>query len=147
MIRCATHADVPAIRDCAQDAYEHYVEAIGKKPAPMIADFELQVARGWVHVVCPSKRVEGFIVFYRRGERMFLENVAVSRSAQGKGLGKRLIGFCETEARKDGLASIELYTNEKMTSNLSLYPHLGYREFDRRQEDGFNRIYFRKTLS
>jgi len=33
-----------------------------------------------------------------------------------------------------------------MTENLSLYPALGYHQFDRRVEDGFERIYFRKTL-
>jgi hypothetical protein len=33
-----------------------------------------------------------------------------------------------------------------MTDNLSLYPHLGYAEVDRRTEDGFNRVYFEKDL-
>ena len=37
-------------------------------------------------------------------------------------------------------------TNEKMTENLTLYPRLGYCEVARRTEDGFNRVYFQKTL-
>jgi hypothetical protein len=33
-----------------------------------------------------------------------------------------------------------------MTENLGLYPRLGYQQFDRRVEDGFDRVYFEKTL-
>jgi len=33
-----------------------------------------------------------------------------------------------------------------MTENLSIYPHLGYIEVDRREEDGFSRVYFEKRL-
>lgn len=38
-IRPATVADLPTVRQCAVDAYGLYVERIGRKPAPMIADF------------------------------------------------------------------------------------------------------------
>ncbi|MEQ9160672.1 MAG: hypothetical protein RLO10_10775 [Roseovarius indicus] len=41
---------------------------------------------------------------------------------------------------------MQLYTNEKMVANLSIYPHLGYAETDRRTEDGFNRVYFEKRV-
>ncbi|HMB47246.1 MAG TPA: GNAT family N-acetyltransferase [Afifellaceae bacterium] len=78
---------------------------------------------------------------------MFLENVAVRDASSGRGLGSKLIHFCEAEARRLGLSAVELYTNVKMTGNLSLYPHLGYAEFDRREEDGFERVYFRKILN
>jgi hypothetical protein len=33
-----------------------------------------------------------------------------------------------------------------MTANLSIYPRLGYTETGRRTEDGFNRVYFEKTI-
>lgn len=77
---------------------------------------------------------------------MHLENVAVAPECQGHGLGKRLIGHCEQTARALGCAAVELYTNEKMTENLSLYPAMGYVETGRRREDGFNRVYFRKIV-
>jgi hypothetical protein len=38
-----------------------------------------------------------------------------------------------------------LYTNEKMTDNLSIYRKLGYVEVARRTENGFNRVYFEKN--
>jgi hypothetical protein len=34
-----------------------------------------------------------------------------------------------------------------MTENLLLYPSLGYHLIDRRREDGFDRVFFRKSLT
>ena len=148
MIRKAIEYDESGVRSCAEDAYNRYVATIGKKPAPMVADFGAQIAEGWVHVATNNVGdIEGFIVFFQRDDYMFLENVAVLSSVAGRGIGKKLIQFCESESIRLGLRSIQLYTNEKMTENLSVYPHLGYLEAGRRTEDGFNRVYFEKQLS
>jgi ribosomal protein S18 acetylase RimI-like enzyme len=147
MIRRAVAGDEAAIRDCADRAYDRYVAAIGRKPAPMVADYASQIASGQVHVaVDESGSLEGFIVFFPMNGHMFLENVAVQPAASGRGIGKSLIRFCEAEAFRLGLPAVRLYTNEKMTDNLSLYPRLGYVEVGRRTEDGFGRVYFEKSL-
>ena len=75
-----------------------------------------------------------------------LKNIAVFAQYQGMGKGKKRIAFCENSARQSGYSAVELYTNEKMSENLDVYPHLGYREFDRRSEDGFNRVFFKKEI-
>lgn len=148
MIRPATLNDLPEIRQCAREAYSHYIDRIGKEPAPMIADFENQIRGEIVYVaVSDTDEVQGFIVYYVRNDHMHLENVAVACEHQGKGIGKTLVSHCESVARQKGLSAVELYTNEMMTENLRLYPRLGYQEIDRRSEDGFNRVYFRKQLS
>lgn len=147
IVRQAKLADEDGVRACAEDAYEQYVAAIGGKPAPMAADFRHQISEGLVHVaVNEHEEVDGFIVFFPRDDHMFLENVAVKGSAVGKGIGRRLMMLCEGEASRLGLGSIQLYTNEKMTENLSIYLHLGYRETGRRKEGGFSRVYFEKKL-
>jgi GNAT superfamily N-acetyltransferase len=147
MIRKAVPEDEAAIRDCADRAYGRYVAAIGRKPAPMEADYASQIASGQVHVVVDGTgALEGFIVFFPAADHMLLENVAVQPAASGHGVGKSLIRFCEAEALRLGLAAVRLYTNEKMTDNLSLYPRLGYVEVERRMEDGFDRVYFEKPL-
>ncbi len=146
-IRKANETDEDGVRTCAEDAYEQYTALIGKKPAPMAADFKRQISDGLVHVVINLQgEIEGFIIFFPRDGYMFLENVAVKVSVAGQGLGKLLIMLCENEARRLGLRAVQLYTNEKMTQNLTIYPHLGYREIGRREEDGFNRVYFEKRL-
>ena len=147
MIRQAEANDEPVIRDCAEQAYARYVPLIGRKPAPMVADFAAQIAAGEVWVATDDQDAfQGFIVFYAEEGHILLENVAVLPRAAGRGVGKALIGFCESAARQGGM-NVHLYTNEKMTDNLSIYPKLGYVEVARRSEDGFNRVYFEKSLT
>jgi ribosomal protein S18 acetylase RimI-like enzyme len=147
MIRKAVEADEARVRACAEAAYTRYIAAIGRKPAPMLADYAAQIAAGEIHIaVDEADTLQGFIVFFPKDGHMFLENIAVQPAAAGRGVGKSLIRFCEAEARRLGLGEVHLYTNEKMTENLSIYPRLGYREVDRRSEDGFNRVFFEKRL-
>lgn len=147
MIRRANAGDEENIRHCAEQAYARYVAVIGRKPAPMVADFKAQIEAGDVHVAVDGDAFQGFIVFFVKENHILLENVAVLPSAAGRGLGKSLIGFCEDAARRGGFEAVRLYTNEKMTENLSLYPRLGYTEVARGTENGFNRVFFEKKLS
>jgi ribosomal protein S18 acetylase RimI-like enzyme len=148
MIRKAVGSDLASIRDCARAAYAKYVDRIGRKPAPMVADFAILIDKGVVDVdVGDSGVVRGFIVHYPCTDHVHLENVAIHPAYQGRGLGRRLLERAESEAIAGGFRRIELYTNAKMTENLALYRHLGYREFDRRIENGFDRVYFDKPLT
>jgi len=145
-IRNAVSDDLEIIQAIARDAYAIYRPRIGREPAPMVADFAAQIADGIVDVCDIDGTVTGFVVFYPRDDHMHLENVAVCGHAQGTGTGSRLISHVEDTARAHGLRSVELYTNEKMTENVPYYLKRGYEEIDRREEDGFKRIFFRKTL-
>ena len=148
MIRLAEIGDLDAVRTCARLSYEKYVARIGREPAPMIADFAALIGRQAVHVdVHGDGALQGFIVFYPRGRHMHLENVAVMPEYQGAGIGRRLITFCEAQARTAGLDAIELYTNAKMTENLDYYPRIGFEEIGRGQQDGFDRVFYRKALN
>ncbi len=145
-IRLATIDDLPDIQSCARAAYAKYVERIGQEPAPMIADFANQIELGHVWTAFCGSSFSGYVVFYPEADHMHLENVAVVPAHLGKGIGKRLIKYVEHTAHKQGLNAVELYTNEAMTENLSMYPKLGYFETDRKQQDGFHRVFFRKLV-
>ncbi len=145
-IRQAISADLDAVKSCAKEAYAKYVQRIGKKPAPMIADFAAQIAAEIVHVMVDDGSVLGFIVLYPRNDHVHVANVAVFPEQNGRGVGGELLAFAEHEARRLELPAVELYTNEKMTENLSIYPHLGFQEIGRRKQAGFSRVYFRKNL-
>ena len=148
MIRLAQACDEPVIKDCAEQAYARYVPMIGRKPAPMVADFATQIVAGVVYVAQDDQAIfQGFIVFYAEEGHILLENVAVLPSTAGRGVGKALIGFCENAALQRGLNAVHLYTNEMMTDNLSTYSKLGYRKVARREEEGFKRVYFEKNLT
>ena len=147
-IRPARPADEPAIRTCAGQAYGQYVALIGREPAPMSADFAQLIADGVVHVATDRRdALLGYVVIIPQADHMALDSVAVMPSANGTGLGRALVSFCEDMARQQGLPAVELYTNARMTANLSLYPHLGYVETGRHRQDGFDRVFFRKTLT
>lgn len=139
-IRPAVPEDAPAVLSCARAAYARYVDAIGREPAPMQADFERLIPERCVWVAEVDGRLAGFIVFFEKDSAMFLESVAVHPDHAGQGIGGALIRFCERAAVEAGFSAVVLYTNKKMTDNLSLYPRLGYRETTRRFEDGFNRV-------
>ncbi len=146
IIQLAKPTDLSAVEECAHQAYEMYVPRISKKPAPMIADFGSQISRHVLHILKNGTQVIGFIVFYPHEDHLHIENVAVLPEFQGNGYGTKLIEFAEHEAKNLGFGKVELYTNEKMTENIVYYPTIGYEEIGRWQEDGFNRIYFRKNL-
>lgn len=143
----AQSVNEPEIRLCARQAYAHYIPRIGKEPAPINADYSSMIADGSVYIgIDDTKRMIGFIVFYKDAGSMFIENVAILPSFQGHGFGKRLIAFCEQEARQQNIFKVSLYTNEKMTENVAMYQKMGYLEVGRRHEDGFNRVFFEKLL-
>ncbi len=147
-LRRATLKDLGAIEHCARQAYQPYVARIGQPPAPMVADFRSDIESGHVFVLDDAGGgIGGYVVFFERDDHMFLENVAVSPSHQGKGYGRQLIAHVEQQAGIAGLATVRLYTNIHMRENLGLYTALGYVEYDRRSEDGFDRVYFEKRLT
>ena len=69
-------------------------------------------------------------------EGFLLDNIAVAPDHQGVGLGRWLLEYAESEARRQGFDSIYLYTQEIMTENLALYLRVGYVEYARRVELG-----------
>lgn len=146
-IRKGENGDLHGVRACAAASYAMYIPRIGRKPAPMLADFETHLARGELFIALCGGDVAGYIVLYRRGDHLHIENVAVHPVHQGSGIGRTLLDFAEKTALDKDLFAIELYTNAKMTENLALYPHLGYEETARRTEDGFDRVFFRKALT
>jgi hypothetical protein len=50
-IRLATADEHPVVAECVNAAYATYVPRIGKKPAPMLADYPDLIASGSVYVV------------------------------------------------------------------------------------------------
>lgn len=113
----------------------------------MVADFGAAQVAGDLYVAQVNQEVVGFVVFFQRDDHVHVENVAVSPAHQGMGIGGKLIDFVESQTLNRGLKNVELYTNVKMTGNLTLYPALGYQEIGRWSEDGFDRVFYRKTLT
>jgi ribosomal protein S18 acetylase RimI-like enzyme len=146
ILRPAEAGDREAIQRLVEGAYGAYVERIGRRPAPMDADYAGLIAAGHVTVAERGGAIVGILVLVPMEGHLLVENVAVSPEAQGTGLGRRLMAHAEGEARALGLAELRLYTNEKMVENVAWYPRLGYVETGRRAESGFARVFFAKRL-
>jgi N-acetylglutamate synthase-like GNAT family acetyltransferase len=145
-IRDAILSDVPAITACVCEAYVHYIERIGKRPGPMLEDFEDTVRDAQVHVAELDGRVVGVAVLKITDEGFYLDNVAVRPSAQGAGVGRKLLELVESEALRHGFRSVYLATHELMHENRALYTRVGYVEYDHRVVNGYPRVFFRKQL-
>ena len=146
MIRPARANDADWARALVRRAYQLYVPRMGKEPAPMLADYAALIAEGEVHVLEDAGKPAALIVIYPKHDALFIENIAVDPAAQRKGHGRVLLEFAEREARRLGLDFLRLYTNARMTENLAYYTALGFHETERREEDGYSRVFFEKRV-
>ena len=145
-IRAATAADVPAIVDTVDRAYRHYIVRIGKPPGPMLDDYLARVSEDAVWVLQDGPAIAGILVLLSAPEYLLLDNIAIAPERQGRGLGRRLLAFAESEALRRGYREIRLYTHQTMIENQRLYASIGYEERGRGSEDGYDRVFMRKPL-
>ncbi len=148
MLRTARPEDRTAVEAIVIAAYSIYVERIGKAPGPMLDDYAGLIAAGAVSVLeDPDGVITALIVLLPKPDHLLLDNIAVRPDRQGRGLGRRLIAFAESEARRLGYAELRLYTHETMIENIALYTRLGFRETGRGQEAGYNRVFMTKPIA
>jgi ribosomal protein S18 acetylase RimI-like enzyme len=143
--RRATAADLPRVREIVTAAYTKYLTRMDRPPAPMLRDYTGPAQAGLVWVI--GEPVVGLISLTPEPASLLIENIAVHPSAQGGGLGRRLLEFAEQEAARRRLARLSLYTNEVMTESQAVYARLGYREVRRATEHGYRRIFMIKELA
>jgi len=122
----ATDADVPLIRDIVRAAYTRWVPVIGREPMPMKADYEKAVAEHRVDLLMVAGLVAGVIETMMRQDHLWIENIAVDPSQQGRGYGKRLLAHADDLSRAAGKPETRLLTNAAFEMNVALYRNAGY---------------------
>jgi len=145
-LRPAALPDAPAVQACVIKAFGHYVERMGRKPAPMEMDYEHEIREHQVFVVEQAGELIGSLVLGITAEGFLLDVLAVDPACWKRGVGRLMLEFAEAEAKRQGFDSIYLFTHETMTENQLLYKKIGYVEYDRRLEMGRMRVYLRKPL-
>jgi ribosomal protein S18 acetylase RimI-like enzyme len=147
MIRPARPADRAAVEAIVAAAYAIYIARIGKEPGPMLDDYGRLIEAGAVSVLeQPAGTIAALIILVEKPDHLLLDNIAVDPQRQGQGLGRRLIAFAESEARRLGHRELRLYTHVTMTENIALYRHLGFVKTGRGREDGYDRVFMAKPL-
>ena len=145
-IRIAVADDRQAILECVDDAYGMYIDRIGKKPAPMLADYVDLISKSLVHVATDKGQIQGLIVLLLKEKYLLIENVAVHNLFQGQGIGRRVIEFAFVSDEVADLHEVRLYTNELMSENLLYYAKFGFIELNRSTENGYRRVHMSKSL-
>lgn len=112
----------------------------------MLQDYSAVIRTEHVVIAETNGEVAGVLVLCETPDGFLVDNVAVFPSRKGHGVGRALLLHAEQEARARGHASLYLYTNEKMYENIAMYIKVGYVEYERRQEEGFRRVFLRKAL-
>ena len=136
-------------RDCRQSRRRRRVLAIRpahrREPAPMTADYEKLVAAGDVWVGEKDGRVVGVLVIRPADDALELENVAVDPASRGSATAARSSRSPRARARARSRCGRAVHERGDGREP-ELYTRLGYVETGRRVEDGYRRVYFRKTL-
>lgn len=97
---------------------------------------------GNINLAVENKKIVGVIVFkqeqYWEGPAILIEDLAISKDFQKKGIGKSLMNNLEKYAKRKKINSIYFLTHKK-SSAIAFYKKLGYKQRK-------NTIFFRKKL-
>ncbi len=99
---------------------------IGRKPKPMIADYDEAVRDHLIELAYRDDKAVGLIELIPAADHLLLENIAIDPAAQGQGIGRRLMQRVEQHATRMNLPTVRLYTNGAFIANLDFYRRLGY---------------------
>jgi len=125
-LRLATIEDADAIRSLTRESYSKWVSVIGREPLPMTADYVEAVKQHRIDLLHLDGKLTALIEMIPKTDHLLIENVAVSPSFQGRGLGRKLLAHAEQVTVFLGLSEIKLYTNKLFTENVQLYTKFGY---------------------
>ena len=146
-LRPARPTDREAVETLVNAAYAPYVVRLGKPPGPMVDDYVTRIDSGEAQVLeTGGGAIAGLLVLLPQTDHLLIDNVAVDPGFQGRGFGNLLLEAAEAEARRLNFTELRLYTHVLMTENQSLYLSHGWEETGRREEKGYERVYFRKLL-
>jgi ribosomal protein S18 acetylase RimI-like enzyme len=144
--RRAGPADAATVAAITNAAYAKWVPVIGRKPKPMIADYDTAVRDHLVDLAYLDGKAVGLIELIPAADHLLLENIAVDPAAHGQGIGRRLMQRVEEHAVAMDLAVVRLYTNKAFATNLDFYRRLGYAiEREEPFKEGFT-VYFVKAV-
>jgi N-acetylglutamate synthase-like GNAT family acetyltransferase len=148
IIRRAGPSDAVAIRRLTREVYARWIPVIGREPMPMQADYDKAVLEHWIDLAEADGSLAGLIEMIPHDNHLFIENLAVAESMQGKGLATQLLQHAERLSHQIGLPEVQLATNQAFADNLNFYKKRGYEAYETKafHLGGFG-VRFRKSVS
>lgn len=146
MIRAAKYSDLHQIRYLAQTSFAPYAVRSTFRAEPFSADPRELVAQRKISVFLRENAVRGFICYHIDGPDVHIESLAVGPKYRRRGVGRMLLDHADRRGLRAGCRRAILYTNAQMFENYSYYLAKGFRETERRFEEGYERIYLERYL-
>ncbi len=129
-IRLAAAADADRIADVLFEAFsqfkEHYTPGAFAAVAPKPDDIRGRFAEGPIWVAANNENIVGTVSVVPEPEWLYIRSMAVSPSAQGFGIGGKLIETVEKYALETGFDRLYLYTTNFLTAAIKLYERNGF---------------------
>ena len=136
-------SDVYGIVDAA---FARYTARMDGPPAPLLADYTRLCERGDVMALRHGRRIVGILVSSMMGRTLEIETLAVHPLHEGQGHGATLLEWAVDRAMEHGANAITLYTNVVMHEAQAFWLAQGFVESGGRVENGYDRIYYRRSL-
>src|SRR4051794_24830665 len=130
LIRSATADDFTRLVEVDRSATSRYYDAgFSMQDVPPRSEEDLrEVLADTCLYVADDDQVVGYVSFYQTGPFMHLEELAVARAAQGRGVGTQLLNVYVDRARQaSGCTHLSLVAFREARWALTLYERLGFR--------------------
>lgn len=148
VLRRATAADADAIAAVTDAPYAKWVPIIGRKPVPMMVDYAVAVRDHLIDVLESDGTIIALIELVPEPRCLVIENIAVLPAHAGRGHGRRLMAHADRVAADHRLGRVRLYTNRKMTRNISLYQQLGFAiDHEEVKDDGRTIVHMSRSVA
>jgi GNAT superfamily N-acetyltransferase len=132
VIRVAEARDFAAMAEIEWAAGEQFralgMDSIADDEPPSSTDLSLSLSQGpcWVWVD-ESDLAIAYLVSFRMGDRLFIEQVTVHPDFSRRGIGASLIAAAGERAETDGMVGLPLTTFADVPWNAPYYERLGFR--------------------
>lgn len=146
-LRLATPEDAQAISDLVNKAYTPWVPVLGRTPIPMLADYDVAIAKHRFDLLEAQDRLVALVETHVRPDDFLIVNIAVDPDLQGTGMGRELLQHADALAIAARRQTIRLYTASKMASNVALYKKLGFTIEKEEPYEGDSLVHFMKIAA
>lgn len=127
-------------------AFARYAPRMDGPPAPLLADYTKLCDRGGVVALRVGRRIAAVLVSDVVGDTLQIETMAVHPAFEGQGHGTTMLEWAIDEVLPHGVTAVTLYTNVVMHEARAFWEANGFSMTGHRVEDGYDRLYFRRSL-
>jgi GNAT superfamily N-acetyltransferase len=125
----ADFADWERVRALILDAFAYMHGRIDPPSSALRMTAEsmaADAAKGALLLAQLDDALAGCLFVRPRGDALYLGKLAVRPDLQGRGIGRALVAAARQEARRRGLAALELQTRIELTENHAAFARMGF---------------------